>query len=87
MKKIKIFFGLVLIKILKMFLGIKSIIVQNGQKSLKKINFYIEDKIQYCTRCCLPETMEGITFDEFGVCTPCRSSEEKMHINWKDKQS
>ena len=31
--------------------------------------------------------MEGIIFDELGVCTPCRSSEEKMHINWKDKQS
>jgi hypothetical protein len=31
--------------------------------------------------------MEGITFDELGVCTPCRSSEEKMHINWKDRQS
>jgi N-acetyl sugar amidotransferase len=36
----------------------------------------------YCTRCCMPETQEGVTFDELGVCTACRSSEEKMHINW-----
>jgi N-acetyl sugar amidotransferase len=55
-------------------------------KKFKKNKLLFEDKIQYCTRCCLPETMEGITFDEFGVCTPCRSSEEKMHINWKDKE-
>ena len=29
------------------------------------------DSIQYCTRCCMPETQEGVTFDEFGVCTAC----------------
>ncbi len=56
-------------------------------KKFKKNKLLYEEKLQYCTRCCLPETMEGITFDEFGVCTPCRSSEEKMHINWKDRQS
>jgi N-acetyl sugar amidotransferase len=48
---------------------------------------YYEDVLKYCTRCCLPETMEGITFDKFGICTPCRSSEEKMHINWEKKES
>ena len=48
---------------------------------------YYEGTIKYCNRCCLPETMEGISFDEFGVCTPCRSSEEKMHINWEDRES
>ena len=56
-------------------------------KKFKKNKFLYQDKLQYCRRCCLPETMEGITFDKFGVCTPCRSSEEKMYINWKDKQS
>jgi N-acetyl sugar amidotransferase len=45
-----------------------------------------EKNIRYCSRCCLPETMEGIEFDEFGICTPCRSSEEKMHINWEEKE-
>jgi len=38
--------------------------------------------IKYCTRCCVPETQEGVDFDEMGVCTACRSSEEKMHIDW-----
>jgi N-acetyl sugar amidotransferase len=38
--------------------------------------------VTYCTRCCVPETQEGVDFDEMGVCTACRSSEEKMHIDW-----
>lgn len=45
-----------------------------------------EASLRYCTRCCLPETMEGITFDEFGICVPCRSSEEKMHIDWDERR-
>jgi len=40
------------------------------------------DGVNYCTRCCVPETQEGVTFDEIGVCTACRSSEQKMHIDW-----
>jgi N-acetyl sugar amidotransferase len=43
-------------------------------------------KLRYCTRCCLPETMEGISFDEIGICVPCRSSEEKMHISWEERR-
>ncbi len=44
--------------------------------------------INYCTRCCVPETQEGVQFDEMGICTACRSSEEKMHIDWvaREKQ-
>lgn len=38
--------------------------------------------LTYCSRCCVPETQEEVTFDEMGVCTGCRSSEEKMHIDW-----
>ena len=43
--------------------------------------------LTYCTRCCVPETQEGVQFDELGVCTACRSSEEKMHIDWTARQS
>ena len=43
--------------------------------------------LRYCTRCCLPETMEGITFDELGICTCCRSSEQKMHIDWTAREA
>lgn len=39
-------------------------------------------KIKYCTRCCMPETQEGIQFDSMGICTACQSSEQKMHIDW-----
>lgn len=44
--------------------------------------------IHYCIRCCVPETQEGVTFDDMGICTACRSSEEKMHIDWvvREKQ-
>jgi N-acetyl sugar amidotransferase len=44
--------------------------------------------IHYCVRCCVPETQEGVTFDDMGICTACRSSEEKMHIDWvvREKQ-
>ena len=48
---------------------------------------YYEDVVKYCNRCCLPETMEGITFDKFGVGTPCRSSEEKMHLDWEERET
>lgn len=43
--------------------------------------------IKYCTRCCMPETQEGISFDELGICKACQSSEEKMHINWKKRKN
>ena len=34
----------------------------------------------------MPETTEGIDFDEFGVCKACRASEEKMRIDWEKRQ-
>jgi len=44
------------------------------------------DKIRYCTRCCMPETAEDLEFDELGICQPCQSSEQKMHINWNERR-
>ena len=44
------------------------------------------DNLQYCVRCCMPETQEGITFDDMGVCQACQSSEQKMHINWAERE-
>jgi N-acetyl sugar amidotransferase len=43
--------------------------------------------LDYCSRCCMPETNEGNAFDEFGVCKACRSSEEKMRIDWSERQN
>lgn len=38
--------------------------------------------IQYCVRCCIPETQEGVVYDEMGVCQACQSQEQKIHIDW-----
>ena len=35
----------------------------------------------------MPETNEGMQFDEMGICLACRSSEQKMHINWVERQA
>ena len=43
-------------------------------------------ELEYCVRCCMPETAEGILFDERGVCNACNSSEEKMHIDWNERE-
>jgi N-acetyl sugar amidotransferase len=43
--------------------------------------------LKYCVRCCVPETQEGVSFDEVGICTACRSSEEKMHIDWSAREA
>ena len=43
-------------------------------------------QLQYCTRCCMPETNEGVQFDEMGICHACRSSEQKMRIDWRQRQ-
>jgi len=42
--------------------------------------------LQYCARCCVPETQKGIQFDEMGICQACQSSEQKIHINWVERE-
>lgn len=42
--------------------------------------------LQYCKRCCMPETNEGIKFDEMGICQACQSAEQKIHINWQERE-
>ena len=44
------------------------------------------DCLDYCSRCCMPSTNESDDFDDFGVCKACRSSEQKMRINWEIRQ-
>ncbi len=45
-----------------------------------------EQRMRYCIRCCMPESDEGTDFDELGICQACRSSEEKMHIDWAERE-
>ena len=42
--------------------------------------------LKYCVRCCMPETNEGIQFDEMGICQACQSAEQKIHINWQERE-
>ena len=42
--------------------------------------------VQYCIRCCMPETEEETSFDELGICQACQNSEQKMHIDWDERQ-
>jgi N-acetyl sugar amidotransferase len=44
------------------------------------------NNVKYCARCCIPETQEGVKFDEMGICQACQSSEHKMHINWAERE-
>ncbi len=41
--------------------------------------------LRYCTRCGMPSTEPEAKYDELGVCVACRASEQKMHINWREK--
>lgn len=38
--------------------------------------------MKYCTRCVMPDTRPGISFDENGVCSGCRSHEAKKNTDW-----
>ena len=42
--------------------------------------------LQYCVRCCMPETNEGVAFDKFGQCYACISSEQKIRIDWVSRE-
>jgi len=42
--------------------------------------------MKYCTRCCMPESNEGIKFDEMGICQACQSAEQKIHIDWTERE-
>lgn len=52
----------------------------------KKLAQPLFPHLQYCTRCCVPETQEGIVFDELGICRACQSSEQKIHIDWVKRE-
>lgn len=43
-------------------------------------------KIKRCTKCLTKETVDTITFDEFGVCSVCRQVEfKKTKIDWESR--
>lgn len=42
--------------------------------------------LKYCVRCCMPDSNEGEQLDELGICRACQSSEDKMHIDWSQRE-
>ncbi len=38
--------------------------------------------MKFCTKCIMPNTRPGITFDSNGVCIACQNNEKKKSINW-----
>jgi len=38
--------------------------------------------MKYCTKCVMPHTRPGISFDEDGVCQACKVTEQKDRIDW-----
>jgi len=43
--------------------------------------------MKYCTRCVMPDTRPRLTFDENGVCSACRWSEEKRsEVPWQARR-
>lgn len=42
--------------------------------------------LKLCRRCIMPETTEGLDFDDNGICRACASSEQKMHISWQERR-
>ncbi|MEO6054544.1 MAG: N-acetyl sugar amidotransferase [Chthoniobacterales bacterium] len=59
---------------------------QRAINSDEPVGNVVFPKLRYCCRCCMPETVEGIDFDEMGICKACRSSEQKMHIDWIERE-
>ena len=39
--------------------------------------------MKYCTKCVMPDTRPGITFNEQGVCSACQSYEHRKTVDWK----
>lgn len=43
-------------------------------------------ELKRCTRCVMPETWPGITFDDKGVCSLCREYDKEQKINWGERE-
>lgn len=41
--------------------------------------------MQRCTKCLMPETRPGISFNEEGVCSACQHYENRKNVNWEKR--
>ena len=42
--------------------------------------------MKYCTKCVMPDTRPGISFNEEGVCSACQAHERKKTIDWTQRR-
>lgn len=59
------------------------------EKLARKVKFgkpLFDGKLRYCVRCCMPATAEELSFDKMGICQPCNSAEQKIHIDWVKRE-
>lgn len=42
--------------------------------------------IKYCRRCVMPETKPDLFIDEEGICSACRSFEQRGHVDWSKRK-
>ena len=42
--------------------------------------------MKYCQKCILPNTRPQLELDEVGVCSACRESERKVHVDWRERE-
>ncbi len=42
--------------------------------------------LKYCTKCVMPETVEGQEFDAQGLCRTCQSLNQKKNIDWTERR-
>ena len=52
------------------------------KKETKKI-YSLPDSIEFCKKCTISNQRPRITFDQAGVCSACRFSEEKRNFDWQ----
>ena len=43
--------------------------------------------MRYCTKCVMPDTRPGISFNEAGVCSACQQIENRKKIDWNSRWS
>ena len=43
-------------------------------------------KLKRCSKCVMPETWPGISFDENGVCSLCREGKKETEIDWQERK-
>ena len=41
--------------------------------------------LRYCNRCCFPKPLRALSLMKW-ACRSCISSEQKIHIDWKEKE-